>query len=85
MTKQDRLMNILKQGESIGEMAFIQSGETLRHATVESTMDVLLVEFEKQAMNRLSERCRFHFSHALLRILVERLALADVRILQLVS
>jgi len=85
VTKKDRLLNILKQGESIGEMSFIQSGETIRQATVESTTDVLLVEFQKNAIKRLGQRCRFRFSQALLRILGERLALADTRILQLLS
>lgn len=82
VTKKGRLLDVLQAGECFGEMAYIQGESALRHATVQSMTDVLIAEFKVHALERISEACQLQFTRALVRILVERLALADTRLVQ---
>ena len=82
VTKQGRLLNLLEAGECVGEMSFVKQGEMARQATVEVMEDVLLAEFEKEALDQVSLKCRYHFAQALMHSLVDRLALADSRLIQ---
>lgn len=82
VTKRGRLLNVLRTGECFGEMAYLQGGAVPRHATVQSITDVLIAEFDNAALGRMSESSQLQFARGLLRTLVERLALADVRISQ---
>ena len=82
VTKQGRLLNLLEAGECVGEMSYVKEGEITRQATVESTADVLLAEFEKEAIDRVSLKCRYQISLALMHSLVDRLVLADERLIQ---
>lgn len=83
VTKQGRLLDVLKAGECFGEMAYIQGGTMPRQATVQSMTEVLTVEFDTAALARMSESCQLEFARGLLRTLVGRLTLADKRISQL--
>jgi tRNA A-37 threonylcarbamoyl transferase component Bud32 len=83
VTKGGRLLNIIAAGECFGEMACILEGEMPRHATLTAATEVLVVELERSAFDALSDSCRMRFEKVLLRVLVERVALADARILQL--
>jgi CRP-like cAMP-binding protein len=56
-----------------------------RHATLTAASDVTVVEFERDVLDTLSESCRMRFAKVLLKVLVERVALADSRILQLIQ
>lgn len=82
VTKQGRLLNLLEAGECVGEMSYVKEGEIDRQATVESTADVLLAEFEKEAIDKVSLKCRYQISLALMHSLVDRLVLADERLIQ---
>jgi serine/threonine protein kinase len=82
VTKQGRLLNLLDAGECVGEMSYVKEGEIPRQATVEAMDDVLLAEYEKEALDLVSLRCRYQFALALLHSLVDRLALADARLIQ---
>ena len=82
VTKQGRLLNLLDAGECVGEMSYIKDGGIARQATVESMTDVLLAEFEKESVEQVSLKCRYQFSQALLHSLVDRLAMADGRLVQ---
>jgi tRNA A-37 threonylcarbamoyl transferase component Bud32 len=82
VTKQGRLLNVLRSGEYFGEMAYIKRVEAERHATVESISDVLLAEFEPAALDAVSKDSRLQLLVALMHTLVDRLALADARISQ---
>ncbi len=82
VTKQGRLLNIIGPGEFFGEMSYIRGGELPRQATVESLTELVLAEFESKTLERLSDRCQLRFMRALVRNLVDRLALADTRIVQ---
>jgi serine/threonine protein kinase len=82
VTKQARLLNLLEAGDCIGEMSYIKSGEIPRQATVESMRDVVLAEFDMTALEKLSLKCRYQLSQALLHALVDRLILADERLIK---
>jgi serine/threonine protein kinase len=82
VTRHGRLLNLLKTGECFGEMAFILGEAATRNATVETMTDSLIAEFEPAALARLSDGCQLQIAHGLLRTLVERLAMANARIVQ---
>ena len=82
VTKQGRLLNVIKAGEYFGEMAYIQRG-TSRQATLEALSDVVVAEFPFQALDELSPGCESRFAKTLLHSLTDRLALAGDRIVRM--
>jgi len=82
VTKQGRLLDTLRAGEYFGEMAYLKRGALPRQASVETTEDSLLAEFEAEAIARVSSRCQLQLTQVLLDALVDRLALADMRLAQ---
>jgi serine/threonine protein kinase len=80
VTKQARLLNMIKEGECFGEMGFIRGGEEPRDATVEATTEVVLAEFEPGILEKMSQSAQLHLTRALVRNVVERLALANTRL-----
>jgi hypothetical protein len=61
-------------------MAFIHGGEEPRHATVESMTDLVVAEFTPQVLEKMSPNAQLHLTRALVRNVVERLALANTRL-----
>jgi serine/threonine protein kinase len=82
VTKQGRLLNVIKAGEFFGEMAYIQQGSN-RLATLEAISDVVVAEFAFDALEKLSASCELRFVQALLRSMTERLVAADLRIVRM--
>jgi serine/threonine protein kinase len=80
VTKQGRLLNMINEGECFGEMAFIRGGEEPRHATVESMTELVLAEFSPETLDEMSLSAQLHLTRALVRNVVDRLALANTRI-----
>ncbi|MGQ0547272.1 MAG: serine/threonine-protein kinase [Betaproteobacteria bacterium] len=80
VTRQGRLLNMVNAGECFGEMAWITGGEQPRHATVESSTDMLLAEFEPAALDKMSLGAQLQLTRALVRNVSDRLALANTRI-----
>ena len=80
VTKGGRLLNTLDERECFGEMAWIRGGEMPRHATVESVNELLLAEFEPQALAAMSIGAQLYLTRALVRNLVDRLEAANTRI-----
>jgi serine/threonine protein kinase len=82
VTKRGRLLNVIRAGEFFGEMSFITGGTLPRQATVESGSELLIATFERAALERVQASCQLRFVWALLSNVVDRLALADVRLAQ---
>ncbi len=82
VTKQGRLLNVLDAGECVGELAYIKQGGIVRQATVETMEDVLLVEFERERIEKVGLKCRYQLSQALMHSLVDRLSLSDERLVR---
>jgi eukaryotic-like serine/threonine-protein kinase len=80
VTRNGRLLSVLSSGECFGDMAYVKKGGMSRQATVEAITDVVVAEFDSQALATASMNCRLQLSDALLDSLVERLALANERL-----
>src|SRR5436190_13851297 len=82
VTKAGRLLNVVNPVEYFGEMAYMWGGALPRHATVESMTDLLLAEFEPAGLDAMSTSAQLHLTRALARNLVDRLALANTRLMR---
>jgi len=82
VTKQGQLLNLISSGEWFGEMSYIGGGDMHRQATVETMTDGTVAEFAVADLERTSMGCRHHLLRALLRNVVDRLVLSNVRVAQ---
>ena len=82
VTKGGRLLNVVNPVEYFGEMAYMWGGALPRHATVESMTELLLAEFEPAALDAMGTSAQLHLTRALARNLVDRLALANTRLIR---
>ena len=85
VVKQGRLLNILKAGECFGEMAYLGKQKFQRSASIASLSDITLIEIRAETLGRASDLCRHHFHGAFLELLVDRLAMANLRLSQLLA
>ena len=79
-TKQGQLLNIISAGEWFGEMSYISAGDMPRQATIESLGDVTIAEFSVAELEKTSMGCKHQLLRALLRNVIDRLALSNVRL-----
>jgi CRP-like cAMP-binding protein len=77
VTRSGRLLNVIHEGECFGEMAYIREGGAPRSATVVSVKELLLAEFEPEALTRMSPGAQLFLTRALVRNLADRLELAN--------
>lgn len=82
VSKQGRLLNLIKDGEFFGEMAYILRGSG-RLATLEAMSDVVVAELKFDALEKLSVSCELRFVKSLLRSMTDRLVAADIRIVRM--
>jgi len=75
--RQGRVLNMIGEGECFGEMAYIRAGRLPRRATVESMTELLLAEFEADAVGRMSLGAQLYLTRAMVGNLVDRLELAN--------
>jgi serine/threonine protein kinase len=85
VTKQDKLLNVLRAGDCFGEMAYLGKKQFQRSASVVSATDVTLIEIKSEALAQATEIVRHHFNGAFLEILVDRLSMANTRLSQLLA
>ena len=83
--KQDRLLNVLKAGECFGEMAYLGKQKFQRSASVVALSEIAVIEIRAETLAKASDRCRHHFHGAFLELLVDRLAMANMRLSQLLA
>jgi len=83
VTKQDKLLNILRMGECFGEMAYLGKRAFQRSASVTAVNDVTLIEINAEALAQATEGCKSAFNGAFLQLLVSRLEAANTRLSQL--
>jgi serine/threonine protein kinase len=82
VTRQGRLLNMINEGEFFGEMAWIRGGDEPRHATVNSATELLLAKFRPDALAKMSVEAQLQLTRALVRNLVDRLELANTRLMR---
>lgn len=80
VTARGRLLNVLRAGDCVGEMAYARGEASVRQATVETTTDALVVELGRSSLDSLSPGCQLQLNRALLRTLADRLEFANVRL-----
>ena len=85
ITKQGKLLNVLRAGDCFGEMAYLGKKQFQRTASVHSSTDITLIEIKSEALTQASELCRHNFNGAFLEILVDRLSMANTRLSQLLA
>jgi len=81
--KQQTLLNILNTGDCFGEMAHLSDQDFIRTTDVIADSDVTLICINPDALEKATTGCRFKVDGAFLRLLVERLNLANIRASQL--
>jgi serine/threonine protein kinase len=85
ITKQERLLNVLRTGACFGEMAHLTRHEFVRTASVAALSQITVIEIRSERLQQASESCRHQFNSAFLAMLVDRLALANTRLSQLLA
>ena len=85
VTKQEKLLNVLRAGDCFGEMAYLGKKQFQRSASITSSTDVTVIEIKSEALAQASEIVRHHFNGAFLEILVDRLSMANTRLSQLLA
>jgi eukaryotic-like serine/threonine-protein kinase len=80
VTRRGKLLNILHAGECFGEMAYLSADEQLRGADVTVMEESKIISVPTQRLVQASDACRHKFDRAFMRILVERLTLANARL-----
>ncbi len=83
--KQGRLLNLLHKGDCFGEMANFAEKQSTRTTDVYAKTAVTLIEIKITVLEKTSAECRYQFSDALLRLLVKRLNVANIRISHLLA
>jgi eukaryotic-like serine/threonine-protein kinase len=85
VTKQKKLLNVLRAGDCFGEMAYLGKKQFSRTASVVSSTDVTVIEIKSEALAQASDLVRHNFNGAFLEILVDRLSMANTRLSQLLT
>ena len=83
ITKQGKLLNILKAGECFGEMAYLGKRQFQRTASVSAVNDITVIEIAADSLAQATESCKHAFNTAFLELLVGRLEAANTRLSQL--
>jgi len=80
VTKHKKLLNVLSTGECFGEMAYLSRSGNERTADVSTTSDSQIIKILTEDLEKASDACRHRFDRAFMGVLVERLALANIRL-----
>ncbi len=80
VTKRNKLLNVLTQGECFGEMAYLAKTGNERTADVATMSESRVIRIKTGDLDRASDTCRHRFDRAFMAILVERLTLANIRL-----
>jgi len=75
-----RMISLLKPGECFGEMAYLGAPGKLRTADVIAASELRMIRIPCDALERMTELTRLNFDRAFLRVLVERLTLANSKL-----
>ncbi|MBI5006395.1 MAG: protein kinase [Nitrosomonadales bacterium] len=85
VTKNGRLLNVIRSDDCFGEMAYISGRAVARSATVTAGTEVTVLKISPQRLMQLSDHCQLHFNKAFLRVMADRLRMADNRFAKLAN
>ena len=80
VTKKGKLLNLLREGECFGEMAYLAKDTATRGADVSVLEDAKVISIPTEKLAQASNSCRHQFDRAFMQILVERLSMANLRL-----
>jgi len=72
--KDGKLLNVLKEGDCFGEMAYLSGDKARRTASIIAVSEVQLLRIQDVQLEQLSEACQLRFNRQFLKTLIERLA-----------
>jgi serine/threonine protein kinase len=72
--KDDKLLNVLKDGDCFGEMAYLSGDSSRRTASIIAVSEVQLLRIQDVQLEQLSDACQLRFNRQFLKTLIERLA-----------
>lgn len=72
--KDGKLLNVLKEGDCFGEMAYLSGDRARRTASISAVSEVQLLKVQDVQLENLSDACQLRFNRVFLRTLIERLA-----------
>jgi eukaryotic-like serine/threonine-protein kinase len=72
--KDGKLLNVLKEGDCFGEMAYLSGTKARRTASIISVSEVQLLKIQDVQLEQLSDACQLRFNRQFLKTLIERLA-----------
>ena len=72
--KDDKLLNVLKDGDCFGEMAYLSGDLARRTASIIAVSEVQLLRIQDVQLEQLSDACQLRFNRQFLKTLIERLA-----------
>jgi len=85
VTKNGRLINVIRSDDCFGEMAYISGKAVPRSATVTASTDVTVLKISPKMLAQLSDHCQLHFIQSFLRVMADRLRMADDRFAKLAN
>ncbi len=85
VTKNGHLLNLIRGDDCFGEMAYISGRVVPRSATVTANTEVTVLKIMPNLLAQLSDHCQLHFNQAFLRVMADRLRMADDRFAKLAS
>ncbi len=85
VTKNGRLLNLIRGDDCFGEMAYISGRAMPRSATVTASTEVTVLKISPSLLSQLSDHCQLHFNQAFLRVMADRLRMADDRFAKLAN
>jgi serine/threonine protein kinase len=71
--KDNKLLNVLKDGDCFGEMAYLSGDKSRRTATITAVSEVQLLKIQDVQLEQLSDTCQLRFNRVFLRTLIDRL------------
>lgn len=85
VTKRQRMINIINDGDCVGENACLYNGSPIRGATVTAQNEVTALEVSKERLEGFSKDLCIRMDRAFLRSLNDKLAVANARVVQLMG
>ena len=85
VTKNGRLLNLIRGDDCFGEMSYISGRVVARSATVTAGTEVTVLKISPAHLAKLSDHCQLHFNQAFLRVMADRLRMADDRFAKLAN
>jgi serine/threonine protein kinase len=71
--KDNKLLNVLMDGDRFGEMAYLSGDNSGRTATITAVSEVQLLKIQDVQLEQLSEACQLRFNRVFLKTLIDRL------------